>query len=112
MITTPGHEANNVDPADVARAHRRQKGIVEPTPHLYSAARRAFLKLENLQVTGAYKVRGAVNATACAIDRGDRRPVIAASAGNHGKGVAGAARHFGLAAHVVVPRHAPAVKIA
>lgn len=70
------------------------------------------LKLETLQVTGAYKVRGAYNALAARCERGDRRVVFAASAGNHGQGVAWAARRLGLTATIVVPRGAVAAKVA
>ena len=47
--------------------------------------------MENLQKTGAYKVRGALNNLTISTSKGDRRPVIAASAGNHGRAVAYAA---------------------
>jgi threonine dehydratase len=97
---------------DVERAHRRIAGILAPTPTVQSHGARAFLKLENLQVTGAYKVRGALNAALSGIERGDHRPLVAASAGNHAKGVAWAARHTGLGAIVVVPEGAPETKLA
>lgn len=102
----------DVTAADVLTAHRRLRALLAPTPVLLHAGRDAILKLENLQVTGAYKVRGAVNAIAAAVERGDRRPVIVASAGNHGKGVAWAARAFGLACRIVVPESAPEAKVA
>ena len=66
---------------------------------------------ENLQHTGAYKVRGALNALAMQVGRGDRRPVVAASAGNHSAGMAYAARCLGLRAIAVVPESAPQSKI-
>jgi threonine dehydratase len=56
-------------------------------------------------------VRGALNALLVARERGDHRPVITASAGNHAQGVAWAARHLGLAASTVVPEGAPATKV-
>jgi len=64
-----------------------------------------------MQHTGAYKVRGALNALLCQAARGDRRPVVAASAGNHAAGVAYAARVVGLEAVTVVPCSAPVTKI-
>jgi threonine dehydratase len=97
--------------ADIARAVGRVHAALLPTPALWAPARDAWLKLDNLQVTGSYKVRGALNALAAAVERGDRRPVVAASAGNHGLGVAWAARHLGLAATVLVPHTAPANKL-
>lgn len=103
--------AEEVDVEDVLMARERIARVLKPTPAVYSEHRRAHLKLENLQVTGSYKVRGAVNAVAAQIERGDRRPIVAASAGNHAKGVAWAARCFGLKACVVVPRTAPRTKV-
>jgi len=96
---------------DVEAAWRRLQHVLPATPLHHCQRRDAFLKLENLQATGAYKVRGAFNALAVQVARGDRRPVIAASAGNHAQGVAWAARHFGLAAAVVVPCGAPRTKL-
>ena len=96
--------------SDVHAASRRIWPHLPTTPMVYSAARSSWLKLESFQKTGAYKVRGALNALFCQVERGDRRPVIAASAGNHGAGVAWAARHLGLQARVVVPHGAPRVK--
>jgi threonine dehydratase len=95
----------------VARAQSTIRAVLPETPVHHARDRGAFLKLENMQITGAYKVRGAFNAIARQLARGDRRPVVAASAGNHGKGVAWAARHFGLHATVVVPKSAPSAKI-
>ena len=91
----------------IAHAARRVAAVFPPTPLVPSSGRGAHLKLENLQVTGAYKVRGAFNAVAAQVTRGDRRPLFAASAGNHGLGVAWAARHFDLPATIVVPLSAP-----
>jgi threonine dehydratase len=68
------------------------------------------LALENLQITGSFKIRGAL----CALDalrRTGGSAVIAASAGNHGIGVARAARFFGMSATIVVPELAPEAKI-
>ncbi len=96
--------------ADVECALGRIGRVLPPTPLIYSPSRHALLKLENLQATGAYKVRGALNAALCQLERGDRRPLVAASAGNHGQGVAWAARRTGLRACVVVPHGAPETK--
>ncbi len=75
------------------------------------AEREVFLKLENLQHTGAFKVRGALSKL-LAMDRRERgRGVITASAGNHGQGVALAARLLGCPATVVVPVGVPLAKL-
>jgi threonine dehydratase len=99
--------------SDLLRAAvARVGGVLPETPLLRSEGLGAWLKLENLQVTGAYKVRGALNALAAQAERGDRRPVFAASAGNHGLGVAWSARRLGLGATIVVPDDAPRTKVA
>ena len=90
----------------------RVRGVLPETPAIRSDRLGAWLKLENLQTTGAYKVRGAFNALAAHVERGDRRPVFAASAGNHGLGVAWAARRLGIAATIVVPDGASHTKVA
>jgi threonine dehydratase len=97
--------------ADIAAAEARIRPALAATPLLYNPRLGASLKLESFQITGSYKVRGAFNALAAQIERGDLRPVIAASAGNHGKGVAFAARWFGIDACVVVPSSAPRAKV-
>lgn len=68
-----------------------------------------WLKLESLQRSGSFKLRGAAARLAAMVDAGQRR-VIAASAGNHGLGVAVAARVFGLEATVLVPTSTPEIK--
>ncbi len=100
-----------LDPALLAAAAARVSDVLPATPLSRSERLGAWLKLENLQITGAYKVRGALNALAAQVARGDRRPVFAASAGNHGLGVAWSARRLGLAATVVVPDGAPETKV-
>lgn len=68
------------------------------------------LKLENEQRTGSFKLRGATNVIASLTDDERRRGVVASSAGNHGLGVANAAKEFGVRATVFIPRTAPRVK--
>ncbi len=71
-----------------------------------------WLKLENLQPIGAFKIRGAVNAIA-SIPRAELEAgVVTASAGNMAQGVAWAARELGIPATIVVPEHAPETKVA
>jgi threonine dehydratase len=70
-----------------------------------------WLKLEGVQTTGSYKMRGAANAlTRMTGDRPDSDTVVTASAGNHGLAVAWAAKQLGLRARVHVPATAPAIK--
>src|SRR5918993_798674 len=103
--------------ADIEEARQRLAGVARETP-VYSsetfsriAGRDVWLKAENLQRTGAFKVRGAVNkiATLSADERATG--VVAASAGNHGQAVAWAAREAGVGARIYVPLDAPMAKV-
>jgi threonine dehydratase len=69
-----------------------------------------YLKLENEQVTGSFKLRGALNALSLLSADHRLRGVVASSAGNHGLGVASAAKTLGVSAKIYVPRSAPEVK--
>lgn len=69
-----------------------------------------YLKLENQQTTGSFKLRGALNALSVLPPEQRKRGVVASSAGNHGMGVAYAASTLGIAAKVYVPKTAPDVK--
>ncbi len=98
--------------ADVLVAQARLAAYLAPTPLHHAERFGCWLKLENLQRTGSYKVRGALNALLAARERGDRRAVVAASAGNHAQGLAWAAYRTGVAAITVMPESAPQTKIA
>jgi threonine dehydratase len=103
--------------ADIHEARERLRGIAMETPLYVSetfsrrSGREVLLKAENLQRTGAFKVRGAVNklTTLSAPER--EAGVVAASAGNHGQAVAWAARALGLRARIYVPQDAPMAKV-
>ena len=73
--------------------------------------RKLFLKLENLQPIGAFKLRGAYNKVASLSEDDRRRGVISYSSGNHGQGVAYAARALGVKAIIVMPGNAPKNKL-
>ncbi len=95
--------------ADLDVAWQSVRSALEPTPLVPSSiASNGFLKLETLQPTGAFKVRGAL-AAITALPEGER--VVTASAGNHGLGVAWAAEHVGRRATVVVSEHASPAKL-
>ena len=98
--------------ADVLAAQARLRRYLPPTPMHHAERFGVMLKLENLQRTGSYKVRGALNALLAARERGDQRPVIAASAGNHAQGLAWAAYRLGVQAITVMPHGAPQNKVA
>ena len=103
--------------ADIQAARARIEGVARVTPVYGSEtfSRRAgcevWLKAENLQRTGAFKVRGAVNKISTLTDDEKRAGVVAASAGNHGQAVAWAAREAGTSATIFVPQDAPMAKV-
>ena len=72
---------------------------------------RVFFKPENMQRTGAYKVRGAYYKISTLTDEERDRGLITASAGNHAQGVAYAARHYGVQATIVMPTTTPLIKV-
>ena len=100
---------------DIEAARKRIAGTVLRTPlvrlDLGSGAPEIWLKLENLQPTNAYKIRGATNAIARLSDEERARGVWTISAGNAGQGVAYAARKFGIPATVVAIETAPQTKL-
>ena len=103
--------------ADIAAARIRLAATVAATPCAYSetlsdmTGARIFVKLENLQITGSFKERGAANLLLQLGPAERRRGVIAASAGNHGLAVARHAARLGIAAVVVMPEAAPLGKV-
>ena len=107
---------DDLRPTDVLAAARRIEGLVRRTPLVHSTPLSAiaggdvYLKLENEQITGSFKLRGATNSIASLDPDVRARGVVASSAGNHGLGIAYAARHFGIPGTVFVPRTAPQVK--
>ena len=70
-----------------------------------------YLKCENRQKTGSFKIRGATNKIAALVERGEVNSVVASSAGNHAQGVAYAASRFGIPATIVMPKAAPIAKV-
>jgi threonine dehydratase len=103
--------------ADIQAARERIAGLARVTP-VYSSetlGRRSggpvFLKAENLQRTGSFKIRGAVNKLATMTDAERAAGVVTASAGNHGQALALAAREAGVRATVFMPQDAPMAKV-
>ncbi len=101
----------------ITEAYNRVKEVVLRTPlaHAPLLSQRVeadvYLKKENLQLTGAYKLRGAYNKIASLSDSERQKGVIAASAGNHAQGVAYSARIFGIPATIVMPEATPLLKV-
>jgi threonine dehydratase len=102
---------------DIGEARERLSAVARVTPVYGSetlsrlAGREVWLKAENLQRTGSFKVRGAVNRIALLSGEERRAGVVAASAGNHGQAVAWAAREAGVRARIYVPLDAPMAKV-
>ncbi len=103
--------------AEIEAARRRLKGALYETPCPYSqtlsemSGVRCFVKLENHQMTGSFKERGAANLL-LQLGPGERaRGVAAASAGNHGLAVAFHAARLGIGAVIVMPEWAPLIKV-
>src|SRR6202050_5077522 len=104
---------------DIREAQARLRGIAVRTQLIEACFpqsefprdhRRLFLKPENLQPIGAFKLRGAYNKIASLTKEERARGVITYSSGNHGQGVAYAARALGVPAIVVMPSDTPAIK--
>ena len=110
--------ARLVQLAVIRAAQERLASIVHRTPLLHSrlfsqmTGADVYLKLENLQRTGSFKIRGAYNKMAALSDAERVAGVITASAGNHAQGVALAARLLGMPATIVMPRSASLAKMA
>ncbi|GAA2129724.1 threonine/serine dehydratase [Kitasatospora kazusensis] len=102
---------------ELRAAQRRIAGVAVRTPLLpcpwaADGSRALWLKPENLQPTGAFKIRGAYNRLAALTDGERARGVVAQSSGNHAQAVAYAAGLLGLKAVIVMPDTSPAVKVA
>jgi threonine dehydratase len=102
---------------DVEQARERIKDQIylSPFPHSETISRmtgnKVFFKLENLQMTGSFKERGALNRLLTLTPEESKRGVIAASAGNHGMAVAFHSRRLNIASTIVMPSSAPLIKV-
>ena len=98
-------------------AKKRVDEVIIPTPLIYSEAfskeckNQVYIKPENLQRTGAFKIRGAYNKIMKMDDESKSKGLIASSAGNHAQGVAYAASKLGVKAVIVMPKHTPLIKV-
>ena len=92
-------------------------GVIRPTNLVYSTAfskatgNQVYIKPENMQVTGAYKIRGAYYKISTLTEEEKAKGLVTASAGNHAQGVAYAAQQAGVAATIVMPTTTPLVKV-
>ncbi len=98
--------------AEIGDARRRIAGTALRTPLVPADGSRLHLKLECLQPTGSYKIRGAINAVRAAIERVEPlRAIVSASAGNFGQAIVAAAANLGIRAIIHVPDKAARVKV-
>jgi len=106
-----------LDIKKIYEARERIKNIVVDTPFSYApylselSSSEVYLKKENLQITGAFKIRGAYNKIASLSDKQRACGVVAASAGNHAQGVALSASKFGIRAVIIMPESTPLTKV-
>src|SRR5216683_3039737 len=109
--------AMEFSPDLIEQARGRLQGILTPTPLVRSATldrllgATVYLKPENLQKTGSFKIRGAYNRVATLDPKDAARGVIAASAGNHGQALSYAATRAGVRATIVMPQTAAIAKV-
>lgn len=106
-----------IDFNDIVEAKKRLEGLIQHTPINSSRnLQQAFgaevhLKLENLQTTGSFKLRGALNKILSLTEQERKRGIVASSAGNHAQGVAYGAHKVGTKATIVMPETSPIVKV-
>lgn len=102
---------------DFTTAREHLQKVLLPTHLIYSpifseeSQNQIYIKPENLQKTGAFKIRGAYNKINKLTEEEKKRGVIASSAGNHAQGVAYAARELGIKAVIVMPKTTPLIKV-
>lgn len=99
---------------DIIQAEELLKPVIKKTPLIRSSLMdncNLYIKPENLQTTGSFKIRGAYNKMVYLTDEEKAKGVIACSAGNHAQGVALAAKMMGIKATICMPASAPKVKV-
>ncbi|MFV0394966.1 MAG: threonine ammonia-lyase [Coprobacillaceae bacterium] len=102
---------------DFKEAKKRVDQVINETHLIHSATfskecgNDVYIKPENMQKTGAFKIRGAYNKIVKLDDNAKQKGLIASSAGNHAQGVAYAAKQLGVKATIVMPSHTPLIKV-
>ena len=97
---------------DIKRAHNNISKYIYKTPQVHSTSlskknQRVSLKLESMQITGSFKLRGAINKLLSLNNEQKKKGVIAVSTGNHGKGVAYAAKQLGIKSKIFMSKLVP-----
>ena len=102
---------------DIEKAKLRLDGVIQYTPLAYAPVlskqlnAKIYLKKENLQITGSFKIRGAFNKLSTLTDSEKLCGVVAASAGNHAQGIAYSANYYNIEATIVMPEATPLTKV-
>ena len=102
---------------EIQKAEKRLKKIINKTPIAYAPILskeyngEVYLKKENLQLTGSFKLRGAFNKIATLSKKEKKKGVVAASAGNHAQGVAFSSQYFNCKATIITPETTPLTKV-
>jgi threonine dehydratase len=116
-LNSPSNEKLEFHLSEIEKAQINLEGVSRKTTLIYSdvfsneSGNTVYIKPENLQVTGAFKIRGAYNKL-CTLTLSERaRGVIASSAGNHAQGVAFSAQKLGVSATIVMPKTTPLIKV-
>ncbi|MEG0371731.1 MAG: threonine ammonia-lyase [Clostridium sp.] len=111
------YENNYVNFDDIVNAKKVLNGVINSTKLIYSMdfskeyGNEIYIKPENLQITGSFKIRGAYNKIYNLTDSQKAKGLIASSAGNHAQGVAYAATQLGINATIVMPKSTPLIKV-
>ena len=98
----------------ITKSLENLKGVIKKTPLINSTIYsncNLYLKLENLQVTGSFKLRGAYNKISSLSEEEKKKGIIACSAGNHAQGVALSAKFFGIKCVICMPKSTPKIKV-
>ena len=96
---------------DIVKQVTRPTALIESEFFSQNCGNKVYLKPENMQVTGAYKIRGAYYKISTLSDADRKKGLITASAGNHAQGVAYAAKAYGVKATIVMPTSTPLIKV-
>jgi len=116
-MSNQSSQNNDINIIDVLKAKNLISKFIRETPLEYSryysdaVGAEVYLKLENLQLTGSYKIRGALYSMFSLSDEERARGVVVASSGNHAQGIGYAAKKLGVHATIVVPKNTPKTKI-
>ena len=116
-MATPKNKNDMLTLDRFEEASEKVKEVTKETKLVYSAylsertGNKVYLKPENMQMTGAYKLRGAYYKVSTMSKKDRERGIITASAGNHAQGVAYAAKQYGLKAVIVMPTTTPLIKV-